>query len=130
MSENLEVARRQFESFDAGGLDAMVEFWHPEIDWRAVEGAADDAGVLRGSDAMHRYYEDWIDAFEMITTTVEEVLLDEGECLVVKLRVAGRGRASGAPGDANYFVLYTIRDGLIVRGREYSTGEEALEAAG
>jgi ketosteroid isomerase-like protein len=129
LSENLEVVRRQFESFDAGGLDAMVEFWHPEIDWRAVEGAADDAGVLRGRDAMRRYYEDWIDAFEMITTTVEEVLLDEGECLVVKLRVAGRGRASGAPADSHYFVAYTIRDGLILRGREYATGEEAVAGA-
>ena len=59
MSENLDVVRRQFEAFDSGGLDAMVEFWHPEIDWRAVEGAADDAGVLRGRDAMRRYYEDW-----------------------------------------------------------------------
>jgi ketosteroid isomerase-like protein len=127
LSENAEVVRRQFEALERGGLDAMVEFWHPEIDWRAVEGAADDAGVLHGRDRMRRYYEDWTETFETITTTVEEVLLDEGERLVVKLRVSGRGRASGAPADASYFVVYTIRDGLIVRGREYATAEEALE---
>jgi ketosteroid isomerase-like protein len=40
--ESVEVVRRQFEAFKGGDLDAVAEFWHPDIDWRAVEGAADD----------------------------------------------------------------------------------------
>jgi ketosteroid isomerase-like protein len=50
------VVRIHFSAFESGGLDAVAEFWHPEIEWRAVEGAADDIGVICGHDALHRYY--------------------------------------------------------------------------
>lgn len=129
MSDNADVVRRQFEALGSGDLDAATKFWHPEIDWRAVVGAADDAGVLHGRDAVRRYYADWVETFDDMSTEVEEVLFDDGERLAVRLRVSGRGRASGAPAGGRYFVAYTIRDGLIASGREYATGEEALAAA-
>ena len=59
--ENVESVRRQFETFERG-LDAVAEFWHPEIEWRAVEEAADDVGVIRGEATLRRYYEDWIES--------------------------------------------------------------------
>ena len=39
-------------------------------------------------------------------------------------------RLSGVETDLTYAVVNTIRDGKIVRGREYWTKEQALEAAG
>jgi ketosteroid isomerase-like protein len=38
--ENVEIVRRQFEAFQDGGLDDVAKYWHPDIEWRAVEGAA------------------------------------------------------------------------------------------
>jgi len=111
------------------GLDAMAEFWHPEIEWRAVEGALDDVGVMRGRDALRRYYADWVEMVEEIRAEVAEVLLDEGERLVARLRSEGRARDSEVPVVSRYFVTCTIRDGLIVSGRVYTTAEEALAAA-
>jgi ketosteroid isomerase-like protein len=128
-SEKIDVVRRQWTAFESGGsLDAVAAFWHPAIEWRAVEGAADDAGVLEGLQAMRRYYEDWVETFEDMRTEVEEVLGDAGENLAVVLRVSGRGRESGVRVDARYSVVYTIREALIVRGREYATPAEALAA--
>jgi ketosteroid isomerase-like protein len=89
-SENVDVVRRQWEAWESGGLDAVAAFWHQAIEWRAVEGAADDAGVLEGRHAMRGYYEDWVDSFEGIRTEVEEVL---GEARV-------RGREYGTPAEA------------------------------
>ena len=129
MSENADLVRRLFEAFDRAGLDAVVPFWHENIDWRSVEGAADDAGVLKGREAMRRYYQDWADTFDDIHTTVEEVALDESDELVVQLRASGRGRESGVPATLTYWVHFTIRGGVIVRGREYETPEEALAPA-
>jgi ketosteroid isomerase-like protein len=127
-NENVDVVRRQWGAFEHGGLDAVAAFWHAAIEWRAVEGAADDAGVLEGPEAMRRYYQDWVDTFDGLRTEVEEVLGEAGENLAVVLHVSGRGRESGVPVDARYYVLYTIREGLIVRGREYATPAEALAA--
>jgi len=62
--ENVEVVRQMLEAFADGGLDAMAEFWDPDIDWRAAEGAIDDVGEMHGSVAVRRYIQDWIDTFD------------------------------------------------------------------
>jgi ketosteroid isomerase-like protein len=49
---------------------------------------------------------------------------------VTVLRFGGRAKLSGVETDLTFAVAYTIRDGKIVRGHEYWTREEALEAAG
>ena len=42
----------------------------------------------------------------------------------------GRAERSGIPTELRYAALYTIRDGKMVRVREYVTKTEALQAAG
>ncbi len=128
--ENVEVVRRQFEAFQDGGLDAVAKYWHPDIEWRAVEGAADDVGLIRGEPGLRRYYQDWIDAMDPLRAEVEEVLFDDGEQVAAVIRNSGRGRASGVLTEGRYFVACTVRDGRIVSGREYETREQALAAVG
>jgi ketosteroid isomerase-like protein len=127
-SRNVEIVRRQFEALERDGVDAAAKFWHPEIEWRAVEGAVDDVGVIRGKDAMRRYYQDWIEMLDDLRGGIEDVVYDSGEILVAVLFNSGRGRGSSIPIRGRYCVVYTIRDGLIVRGREYENQERALEA--
>ena len=62
--ENVEIVRQYFPAYDRGGLDALAEFWHPDINWRAAEGALDDVGLMEGPDALRHYYEQWEDTFE------------------------------------------------------------------
>src|SRR5438874_8734974 len=113
-SPNVEVVRRQFEALERGGVDAAARFWHPEIEWRAVEGAVDDVGVISGRDAMRRYYQDWLEMIDDLRGGIEEVLHDSGGTLVAVLFNSGRGRGSAVPIRGRYTVVYTIRDGLIV----------------
>jgi hypothetical protein len=63
--ENVELVRRYFPAYEQGGLDAWAEFWHPDIRWRAAEGALDDVGVFHGHDAMRRYYREWEETFDV-----------------------------------------------------------------
>jgi ketosteroid isomerase-like protein len=128
--ENVEVVRRQCEAFQDGGLDDVAKYWHPGIEWRAVEGAADDVGVMRGERRLRRYYQDWIDTMDALQAYVEEVLFDDDEQVAAVVRNSGRGRASGALTEGRYYVACTVRGGRIVSGREYETREEALEAVG
>jgi ketosteroid isomerase-like protein len=128
--ENAEVVRRQFEAFDRGGVDAAAEFWHPDINWRAAEGAADDVGVMRGTEALRRYYEDWVEAFDDLHAEVEEVIFESAERCAAAIRNSGRPRGSSARVQGRYYVVCTVREGLIVSGREYETRDEALEALG
>jgi ketosteroid isomerase-like protein len=126
--ESVDVVRRQFHALERGNLDAAAAFWHPDIDWRAVEGAADDVGVMRGHKALRGYYEEWFNTFDELHAEVDEVILESDDRVAVSVRNSGRGRASGVLTQGRYYVACTVRDGRIVSGREYETRDQALEA--
>jgi ketosteroid isomerase-like protein len=128
--ENLEVVRRMLQAFADGGLNAMAEFWDPDIDWRAAEGALDDVGELHGPVAVRRHIQDWIDTFDDFSVVVEE-LRDVGDDRVLTIqRLKGRAKLSSTETDMRYAMVSTVRDGKVVLGREYLRVEDALEAAG
>lgn len=55
----------------------------------------------------------------------------EGNLVVVPLRWGGRGKQSGVTvEDGRETWVFTVRDGLISRVREYATKEAALKAVG
>lgn len=127
--ENVDVVRASFEAWRRGGLDAAAGFWDPKIDWRPMEGAPDDFGVMHGIEAVRAYMQDWIDMFDDVRLEAEE-LIDAGDHVVAVQRGSGRAKISGVPGELRYAVVYTVRDGKIVRAREYADREQALQAAG
>jgi ketosteroid isomerase-like protein len=124
-----DVVRSYFRTFGSGGVDAAAEFLHPEIEWRAIDGAVDDVGVIRGRDALRRYYEDWIDTLAELRADVEEILCESDDRVAAVIRNSGRGRTSGVPTKGRYYIACIVRDGRIVAGREYATPEEALAQA-
>ena len=128
--ENVEVVGDYLRAFADGGIDAMVEFMDRDVDWRAIEGAPDDVGEMHGREAMRRYIQDWVDMFDDITNVPEE-LVDLGDDRVLAVQhVTGRAKGSGIETELRYAVVYTLRDGKIVRAREYIDRQQAVEAAG
>src|SRR3954462_2789340 len=117
--ENVEVVRRLWQAYADHGVDGVSELFDEDIYWRAIEGALDDAGEIRGIEAMRRYLSDWLEKFENVTSVPTEVLDLGANGVLAVLRVAGRARLSGVETDLSYAVVYTVRDGKVVRGREY-----------
>ena len=127
--ENVEIIRKMYEGFTRAGPEGMLEFMHPEIDHRAIEGAPDDIGVFSGHDAMRRYYGQWVEMFDDFRAEVEE-LMEIGDRVVAVLHVIARMKESEAEIDMRLGVVWTFRDGTAFSGREYATREQALEAVG
>jgi ketosteroid isomerase-like protein len=128
--ENVEIVGSAFLALADRGFDGLAEFLHPEINWRAMEGAPDDIGEMLGTEAACRYVEDWFETFDDFTTIPEE-LIDAGEgCVVGVLHVLGRAKLSGITTELRYAALFTLRDGKVARIREYADRQEALDAAG
>ena len=127
--ENVEIVRESLAAYTDGGIDAAAEFWDADISWRAIEGAPDDVGEMHGPEALRRYLQDWLDMFDDVTNVPEVLDLDDDRVVAVQ-HATGRARASGVQTDIRYAVVYTLRDGKIVRGREYIDRSEALEAVG
>ena len=128
--ENVEIVRDAAAAFNRGDLDAWLEYWTDDIDYRAVEGALDDRGRMHGKDAVRAHFQDWLDTFHDLKAEPLELIDAADEQVVTVLRFGGRAKLSGVEADLTFAVVYTLRDGKVARGREYWTREEALEAAG
>ncbi len=83
-------------------------------------------GIIRGEGRLRRYYQDWIDTMDVMEAHVEEVLFHGDERVAAVVRNSGRGRASGVLTEGRYYVACTVRDGLLVSGREYETRAQAV----
>jgi ketosteroid isomerase-like protein len=128
--ENVEIFRSAVAAFNRGDIDAFLEHWTPDIDYRAVEGAPDDHGPVQGQEALRAHFQDWIDTFDNFRQEPVEIIDAGDDSVIAVLRISGRAKLSGVETDLTYAALYTLRDGKVARGREYWTKEEALEAAG
>ena len=85
---------------------------------------------MHGPVAVRRYIQDWIDTFDDVSVVVEE-LRDVGDDRVLSIqRLNGQAKVSGIEIDLRYAVVSTVRDGKVVRGREYLSIEDAFEAVG
>jgi ketosteroid isomerase-like protein len=129
MSEqNTELVRAYLDAFATGGVDAIVGFWDPEINWRAAEGALDDVGEMHGTAAVRRYVQEWVDLFDDFRVVPEEIR-DVGDGRVISVqRISGRAKISGVATEFRFAAVVMIRDAKIVGGREYVTLEEAVNA--
>ena len=132
MGDN-EVRLFQSWSQQLAEADSPLDFfyeqmWAPDIDHRAIEGAPDDVGPIIGRDAMRAYLADWYDMFADLTAVPEEIVDGGPERVIAVWHVTGTAKASGVPTELRLAAVYTIRDGRIVRGREYMTKDEALAA--
>jgi ketosteroid isomerase-like protein len=128
--ESVEVVRGGFSALARGGVAAASEFWHEDINWRAMEGAPDDVGEMNGIDAVSRYIQDWYDMFDDLTSELEEVLDLGGGHVLAVIHNTGRAKLSGVPTELRYAAIYTVAGGKFVRAREYATKSEALQAMG
>jgi ketosteroid isomerase-like protein len=125
---NVKVVREAAAAVN-GDLDSWLEYWSDDIDYRAVEGAPDDHGPIHGKAALRAYAQDWLDTFDDFIQQPIEVIDAGDEKVVAVIRVSGRAKLSGVEADLTYAVFYALQDGKIIRGREYWTRYEAVEAA-
>ena len=95
-------------------------------------GAVDDlSGFYRGHEGVRAYWRRWLQAWKDIQFEVDDVL-DAGDEVVALIRDQRQwGRESGiATVMPPYGLVFTIRDGKVVRWRSYPSQESALEAVG
>src|SRR5215204_3769878 len=93
--ENVEVVRRAIEAYGQEGLDGVLRYYDPEIEWTSTGGYI-ERGTYRGHDGLRRYLGTMEEEFEDLRIEPVE-LIDAGEQVVSSVRFTGQGKASGAP---------------------------------
>jgi ketosteroid isomerase-like protein len=129
--ENVEIAARWYEVATSkaellAGMPRTMAFCHPDVEWTAPE----DGTTYRGREGVRQRLEEWLESFEEYRFEVERIIdCGDDEVLVVATEV-GRGATSGVEVRSTNHELLTIREGMIVRIREFYDEENALNAAG
>ncbi len=125
---NVELTRRAFELFNAGEFPAYFEQFDSNMVYRN-RGDEPDVRDYSGREDYKRYVTSWVDMFEDFRVETHE-LIDLGDEVIAVTDLRGRSRETSADVFGRYVFLFEIGGGVIVRGREYATTEEALAAAG
>ena len=127
--ENLATLRRGYEAFTRGDRPAVTDLATPDVEWGATHfpGIED---VYRGPDAMQQWMDTIRSAWDEFEVTLDEVLHDGGDVVVVAERVRGRGRESGAEVEMRVFSMYWFKEGRVRKRRAFTERKAALEATG
>jgi ketosteroid isomerase-like protein len=124
MGELADSVLGAYESFNRGELDGILDLLHPDVEWIPPPTSV-EPHPLRGRDAVREYLEP--NFFETQTAEPLETI-EEGNRLLVVVRVRARGRGSGLELDQTAYHLMTIEDEQAVRFEVHIDRGAALAA--
>ena len=126
--ENVELVRITYEALvkrDLAALEAVMrEHVAPGFEFESALTGQTYTGAQGARDLASDLWEtvDYVPSLEEI--------IDVGDRVVAVLRISGRGAGSGVPVSQHVAIVYTFKEGKIVRGKSFTSRAEALEAAG
>jgi ketosteroid isomerase-like protein len=127
----LFLALRASAAVDRGDLDLVRSLMYDPVAELSFAGKfADFEESYRGREAAFAAYSAWIDSWDDYRREPRELIdLGDGRVLIL-LFESGRGKESGVPVEARLAMLLTFRSGKVVRHREFSDWQQALDAVG
>lgn len=126
--ENLEIARRAYGAFNRGGVERIIEFLDPEIEWRAWEQFARQPRVYHGHDGVRELLAVYAENFDEMRAEPYE-FIDAGEQTVVPFRLSGK--AKGTDDEVSFDLVHVWSGGGMAKRLDvYTSKAEALEAVG
>ena len=129
-SDNIEIAKRMLDAWNAGNVDRMIDFWTEDGDW-IWEDAPDlpDARVVRGREQVEAHLRDVMGLLGDLKLEAEE-FVDLGDDLLVVVRTSVHGAQSGIELDTPGFHLVRFENGRVRRYRWFLDRDQAVRAAG
>jgi ketosteroid isomerase-like protein len=127
--ENADTLRRALEAFNRRDKAAWIALCDSEIENFPPREWPENA-PLRGAESIWDFYVEAVQAWGEGAFEWGE-LLDAGSDKIVANQIRTmRGKASGARVAWSYWVVFTFRDGKVLRSKWFSDRADALEAAG
>jgi ketosteroid isomerase-like protein len=123
--ENVRILR---EMYGRRTLAEASELMHPAAEMRQPS-ALPDTDEYYGREQIVRGTRRWLEEWEDFRFAPEEVV-DLGERALMRVRLSGRGKASGLELQQTVFHLWRFRDGMPWRCEVFVDEDAAQQAAG
>lgn len=128
MEGNAQIAKNAYRAFNRGGVDAILEFLSPDIEWRMWEQFTRRSRVFFGHKGVREVlamFEDTLDEFR----AEPHEFIEEAEFIVVPVRLHGLTKGTGEAQSFEVVQVWQVReDRLAHRLDVYSELQEALDA--
>jgi ketosteroid isomerase-like protein len=125
--ENVEVVRRGYEAYARGDLGAMLEDIAPEMITYREEP---DGATYHGPEGLLKAIAEWVEDFHQFTATPEELIDANDHQVVVRVHQTAVGAQSGAPTEADFWFVHTLRDAKVTRLDMFAGKVQAFKTAG
>ena len=128
--QNTEIVRQGYAAFGRGDIPALLDLVDDDVEWESVIGAAPHvpmAGKRYGKQAVAEF-------FRILSQTVEfsrfepREFIAQGDQVVILGSYEGRSKATGRTFAEEWAMVQSIKNGKIVRFREY-VNAAAINAA-
>jgi ketosteroid isomerase-like protein len=127
--EDVAVARRGYEAYNRGDLDAAAADFAPTFEYVTTGAIPGVTGVSQGPEGWKKFAHWTWSEFESPRFEVHE-LIDLGGHVLAAATLRGRGKQSGVEVAWDLWHLWTVRDGQVLRGQAFTRKDDALAAAG
>ncbi len=127
--DNVALIRKASDALENEGVDALMPFVHPEFQMTTPPDLASEPDTYKGEEGIRRYFDSFYDAMEEVHFLPEE-FIDAGEHVIVPTRLVAKGRTTGIEVEQRVALVWTLKDGLVIRAQPFATLEEAREACG
>jgi ketosteroid isomerase-like protein len=126
---NVEFARRGYAAFNEGGVEAILAFLEPGIEWISL-AQAPLAGTYHGHEGVRRFFDELFSLFEGVRIDPDEFIPIGEEFVLAFVRIWARGKGTGVEGEAPVAMLWKVGQTGAAQVRLFYDRGEALEAAG
>ncbi len=126
--ENAEIMRRAYATLEKQGVEEMLAFAHPDFEMTTLASLASEPDTYRGHDGVRRYFDSFGDAMEGVYLEGLE-FIPAGDKVMAVASLRARGRSTGIEAEQRAFLVWTLRDGLVIGLEAFPERAEALEAA-
>jgi ketosteroid isomerase-like protein len=128
--DNVEIVRRGYRAFEEGGVEAILEFIDPAIEWHMSAAFTDEPRVFRGHDGVREVFRFFSERIDDLGADPHE-FIDAGDRVIVPVRMHGRLRETGEPVAYELVQVWLGRNGKAIRLVTYPDRETAgAELAG
>jgi ketosteroid isomerase-like protein len=126
---DLELVRRGFAALADGGVDALLEFVHPEFEMETLPGIAAEPQIYRGHEGIRRWFESFYEVMDEVKVEPASAEQLEPVLVLLELNLRARGQASGLEVTQAARTIATVQDGLLYR-LEFLMPESAVKQGG
>ena len=129
-AQNTQLVKDAYAAFMRADIPALLANLDEGVHWEAVigtEGVVPTSGVRQGRDAVAQFFAQVAEHMDFQSFEPREFIA-QGDHVAVIGHYTGTAKSTGRGWDAEWVMIFTIRNGKVVRFREYTDSKQLITA--